>query len=147
MEEKPRALITKAQALDDFIERRVMGDDPFGISVEPDYEDDDEPGVVHPGNARCVYMHSVGGGCVIGKWIPEDLYSPSFELHNVRHLFDNYSEVAALFEHPESDFWKALQEAHDGLALYLARRGFPGIDNNDRWSRFQNALRVAGDLA
>lgn len=142
-------IVTKAQALDDFIERRVLGDDPFGIVIDPDYQPDDET-LPQPGNVRCVYMHSVGGGCAIGKHIPEEMYSTHFESKGVSVLFGEHPQVATLFEDPASEFWRALQATHDSLAIYLARRHYVGStaewNSADRWTRFEDSLHEAVGL-
>jgi hypothetical protein len=134
------------EALNDFIERRVMGSDPMAMADE----------------GKCVYRQDVNGGCAIGKWIPNELYRGEFENQNVMTLFDDQPHIARLFE-PALNFWSYLQQSHDNLAIYAFYKAkLDALDKDDpdnssyhrrlvketksRWEQFQTSLRNATRL-
>lgn len=91
--------ITMRDALEDFIVGRVLGDEPMAVLHQV-----------------CVYSHSAGGGCAIGKHLPLSIAATLSGLCNTEGVMLQM-ELAG-FEAPRHAFWRQLQSAHDNLAGY-----------------------------
>jgi hypothetical protein len=114
---------TKAEALQKFIEERVMGDVPLAYDREHD---------------KCIYDHRVAGGCAIGCLLPPEIAESLQDNMSIAGIANNsvYREaVEPYLEDIHSNFWTELQMAHDELA------------RNHHSSLFQEALRHAAASA
>ena len=97
-------MITKSDALKDFIENRYLGDEPLAWNTNI---------------GACEYKHETNGGCAIGKFIPEDRYDPAMEGKSAAAIINEF-KLYDLFKDPRSPFWNALQLTHDSLAVVLS---------------------------
>jgi hypothetical protein len=114
-------VVTKSEALDRFINERVLGDRGFGYNPETEL---------------CEYSHQQNGGCEIGQYIPQDYLERSYILRD-NPSAGQIPEVLAYhgFEDPTSRFWTTLQGAHDSLALFSTR------PTKDRWKNFEASMK------
>lgn len=114
-------MVTKEEALVDLVQRLKTGE--FGYDERLN---------------GCVYDKSIGGGCAIGKFLPDNNAADFPE--DVTSLFIEYPCYRKYFEDPDSGFWARLQNAHDNFASafrYNTRKNFV---------RAIHALRDAGEL-
>jgi hypothetical protein len=129
----PEIKVTKRQALDRFINERVMGERGFAIFSEV-----------------CDYRHKYNGGCEIGQYLPAEVAEllPRASLATVSPnrviRAAAYGQIVkemedAGMEDPYSDFWCYLQAAHDNLALNHHK----GDEEKDYWMAF---LQKAAEL-
>lgn len=92
--------ITMRDALEDFIVGRVMGDEPLAVE-----------------EGRCVYNHRAGGGCAVGKHLPEKVAEYLFGVAGDADVIAEMRKAG--FEEPKHRFWRLLQMAHDKLGCYI----------------------------
>lgn len=98
-------MITKKQALDQTIEKWVLGDHPFAASLQ-----DNE--------VVCIYNPEVNGGCAIGQF-----FGTAYRLDMEGESATRAILMSGLsFEDSSSDFWDTLQEAHDVMAKIALSR-------------------------
>jgi len=94
-------MITKSDALDRFINERVLGERGFAWDI----------------NAQsCSYNHIFNGGCEIGQYLPEEFAQRKYGSYT-QLQYDHPTMMQKIFEDYDSFFWLSLQNCHDSLAI------------------------------
>jgi hypothetical protein len=123
-------MITKSAALDRFINERVLGDRGFAWNAF---------------DRKCVYSHSINGGCEIGQYLdPEE--ADRLGTSTISHLWQEGRLPMAEFEGAapvSGNFWRWLQIAHDALAEYIDTPPGEYRARRTLWDDFEESLRGA----
>ena len=64
-------------------------------------------------DGNCLYRHEDGRTCIIGAFIPDDLYHPSMENKSVALLKDDHQDVNDFFSNVDRYLMKDVQNTHD----------------------------------
>lgn len=121
-------MVTKQQALDRFINERVIGERGFAIRS----------------GGTCTYDKEVNGGCEIGQWWPDDapnIAGVGGRFNALRERFPIICEQT--YEDPRSVFWAYLQHAHDCLASFVSVKVAYHTFDSTQWHEFAAYLKKA----